>query len=410
MNEMDKALLAAARRGDVAAAAQALGGNGDGHWASANAIDVDGQSALCSAISMGSQALVQLLLAHGANPNQSRDGRKSAMVLAAQGSAEASPGILGMLIDAGGDAKQKFIFNGASLLAEAARAGQLRSMELLIAKGASVHEVDAWGQTAVHAAATWAGPAEIGALAKASAPVDYPYAAKEAPGPRIPSRTMSPLALASSRGRIENVTALLDAGADPNAVGHGGRTALFAAASSGSSAECERALLRAGASANHSDHSGATPLMAAAQAGKDAGVAELLLAGADPMAKSAEGWSAIMFAAKHGMESCVALLVKEPFPEEADARGESLAQLARAGGCSEKIIAMVARAVEMRFSERAPQGRPFAGMSSLALSRSRTMLATGDRNNQKTSSAGKSVARLPKLARGAKLLGNRFPA
>lgn len=378
MNSLDVALLAAAMAGDLSAAKKIVFMKSDD--AANVAASAFGCRALEAAVVSGQEDIVGLLLEHGANPNQNRDGRKSAMVLAAQSTSESAAGVLGKLIAAGGDARQKFIFNGASLLAEAARARQAASMELLIAAKASAREVDAWGQTALHAAAAWAGPSEIGILARAGASMDYPYAVDGSSESRISSKTMSPLALASSRGIVANVEALLAKGANANALGLDGRSAMFAAAA-GENVDCVAALLAAGGDPNHADEEGLTPLMIAAMHGRASAASELLQAGADPLAKSGKGWSPIIFAAKHGRDECVSLLLDRSSLGEVDVDGEILAEFALAGGCSEQTRRLIVEAAAQAELKPRPKGRPFGAMAALAQRRSRAIMLTAGRRN-----------------------------
>lgn len=385
MKNIDAALLAATLAGDLSSAERLVALKSDG----LARVDAGAESqALEAAIVLGREDFVELLLGHGANPNQNRDGRKSAMVLAAQSERGRAAGILGKLIAAGGDARQKFIFNGASLLAEAARARQAESMTVLIASKASARDVDAWGQTAMHAAAAWAGPSEIGILAKAGASMDYPYSVNGASESRVPSKTMSPLALASARGMAENVEALLVEGANPNAVGIDGRSALFAAARE--SADCVGALLAAGANPNHADGAGATPLMIAAASGRAKAVSELLLAGADPAAKNAKGRSAIQLAAKHGRDECVFILLERGPLTDLDSEGESLAEFALAGGCSEQTRKMIEEASSQSALNKKIKGRPFGAMAALAQRHSRAIMVSAGRGNPKMRGRRKS--------------------
>lgn len=381
MNSLDVALLAAAMAGDLRAAKNLVSMK-SGDVANVDAPSASGCRALEAAVVLGQEDIVGLLLEHGASPNQNRDERKSAMVLAVQSSRERAAGVLGKLIAAGGDVRQKFIFNGASLLAEAARARQAASMELLIAAKASARDVDACGQTALHAAAAWAGPREIGILARAGASMDYPYAVDGSSESRIPSKTMSPLAFASSLGIFANVEALLAEGADANALGLDGRSALFAAAAAaGQGGDCVAALVAAGGDPNHADKEGVTPLMIAAMHGRAGAASELLLAGADPLAKSSKGWSPIIFAAKHGRDECVSLLLGKSSLGEVDVEGESLAEFALAGGCSEQTRRLIGEAAALPDLKLALKGRPFGAMTALAQKRSRAiMLSTGRKN------------------------------
>ncbi len=74
------------------------------------------------------------------------------------------------------------------------------------------------------------------------------------------------LHVASSKGHLNSVQALIAAGADVNAVAANGETALFGAAFKGH-LEVARALIEAGARVTVKNNSGDTALMAAARSG-----------------------------------------------------------------------------------------------------------------------------------------------
>lgn len=69
----------------------------------------------------------------------------------------------------------------------------------------------------------------------------------------------TPLHVAAENGDAEDVTALVNDGADPNAQDKGGRTPLHVAAQEGH-AEAVTALINAGADRNAQDNYGLTPL------------------------------------------------------------------------------------------------------------------------------------------------------
>jgi hypothetical protein len=106
-----------------------------------------------------------------------------------------------------------------------------------------------------------------------------------------------PVAQAALRGNGDIVRVLLDAGADPDAVGFEGMTALAMSVRSCSvSPGIVRALLEAGADPDARSGSGATALMMAVQAGRD-DIAELLIAhGADMAALNLHGDGVLNYA------------------------------------------------------------------------------------------------------------------
>ena len=103
------------------------------------------------------------------------------------------------------------------------------------------------------------------------------------------------LMTAASSGDANELQTLLDAGADVNATGDDGETALMAAATRGHS-EAAQTLLDAGADVNASADNGETALMYAALRGHPDTVQALLDAGANVDARDINGETALMHA------------------------------------------------------------------------------------------------------------------
>lgn len=169
---------------------------------------------------------------------------------------------------------------GWTPLMEAAATGDVRTAELLVARGAHVNDAANDGQTPIYLAA---------------------------------------------RGRPKMVEYLLAHGADPNATTRDGRTPLMHAVKTGwltvvkpalidGYREVFEALLARGADVNRRDSSGTTALMEAAANG-DAETVELLLShGADPTLRDARGKSAFDIAAKATHGAVVRALVAHDVP------------------------------------------------------------------------------------------------
>ena len=102
------------------------------------------------------------------------------------------------------------------------------------------------------------------------------------------------------------VTALLEAGADPNATGRNGNAPLHVAKSAGA----VTALLQAGANPNVRSRLGDTPLHAAAQGGTAEMVTALLQAGADPNARDGLRFTPLHRAASGGTAEVVTALLE----------------------------------------------------------------------------------------------------
>jgi uncharacterized protein len=119
---------------------------------------------------------------------------------------------------------------------------------------------------------------------------------------------------------------LLDAGADPDAKGHGihylGTTALMEAAHYGH-LDALRLLLERGASVNEESDTGWTALIEAAGSGEPRAVKALLGQGADPRKKGLHDYTALMAAASAGDLAAVRLLLDagaDPAVRDADGR------------------------------------------------------------------------------------------
>lgn len=119
------------------------------------------------------------------------------------------------------------------------------------------------------------------------------------------------LMAASGCGRDSCVTALLEAGSDPNrapGVGSLDYTALTHASWNGHNL-CVRALISNGSHVDKADKLDNTPLMFAAYRGNDACLRELLSAGADPNTVGYFGETALTLAAVRGHEHCLIALI-----------------------------------------------------------------------------------------------------
>lgn len=113
---------------------------------------------------------------------------------------------------------------------------------------------------------------------------------------------------AVSRGNLELVQTLINAGADPNIKNNSGQTALMRL-NEESSAEIVHALLDAGAKVNHKDEDRDTALHVAAALEKTEILQALLDAGAKVNARNKDGKTALMVAAEAGqLENVRALL------------------------------------------------------------------------------------------------------
>ncbi len=168
----------------------------------------------------------------------------------------------------------------------------------LLDERVDVNAPQADGATPLHWAAHWDDLETADALLAAGARVD---AAND--------YGVVPLALASTNGSLAMAERLLGAGADPNAADENGATPLMFAARTGR-IEVVGALLAAGADVDAEDAAhGQTALMWAASAGHADAQGLLLDAGADVQARSAGGYTPLLFAVRENRDASVRLLL-----------------------------------------------------------------------------------------------------
>lgn len=185
-------------------------------------------------------------------------------------------------------------------LNKAARAGNLKSVEALIADGALVNARNSLGGTALHDAA-WSGEKEIAAyLISAGADVN----AKHAEG------SSTPLHYAVLTNHPEVVEVLLDHGADVKALYRSTQTPLQLAAARGYG-RIASLLIAHGADVNARDENGATPLSEAAWTGETEMVKLLIAKGANASdVNPHNGMTALHAAASRGYRDVAVALIE----------------------------------------------------------------------------------------------------
>lgn len=180
--------------------------------ANANATNRYGVTPLSLACQNGSTAMVELLLAQGADPNTTLRGGETVLMTAAR-TGKAGP--VKALLSRGAivDAKEK---RGQTALMWAAADGHAEVVELLLTAGADFRTaLPDSGFTPLFFAARDGRAEVVRALLKAGADVSEAMQPRK-PGGKTPSKGTSALILAIENGHYELALALLDAGADPN--------------------------------------------------------------------------------------------------------------------------------------------------------------------------------------------------
>lgn len=277
------------------------------HGADVNAGDSErGRWPLLAAIEAGHLEVAQLLLARGADPkSEDARGRSMLFFVALRGNATAVKELLKLGVPA-----------GPSCLRTAATSGCVDVVSALIDAGVDVNDQTGFDD-------------KKGTMLMAA----------------LPTVTSDLMAKVTKREpehiRQDQITiaqALVDAGANPNAVDDDGNTVLHLIAS-GTCLPAVEILARHRANLDHLDRSGRTPLIIAIQRG-DVSVAEkLIVAGANVNFANENGFTVLMLAVEKQQHSIAELLL---------VRGASVAPEARSNGKTFTAISIA----EMRHDER----------------------------------------------------------
>jgi ankyrin repeat protein len=234
----------AAMRGDLEAVRAALARKAD-----VNAAQIDGSTALHWAVERDDVALADVLIRAGARARAAtREGVTPLQLAAINGSGS----MIDRLLKAGADPNVRLTPAGDTALMMAARTGKVEALRVLVEAGADLNAKETWGGTTPLMWAVSEGHAAavrmlIDAGADVNARSHYVAAANgrgfegrtplanssDAKAADFASGWLTPLMFAAREGDVELARMLVAGGADVNAVGGDGKTALALAVFNG---------------------------------------------------------------------------------------------------------------------------------------------------------------------------------
>lgn len=222
--------------------------------------------------------------------------------------------------------------DGASALAWAAHWDDVSSAEALLGRGADPDSTDDLGVTPLSLACRNASVAMAERLLVGGA---NPNQARK--------NGETPLMTAALTGNVELVQLLLTRGADPNRVATDSQQTAIMWAISESHADVVAVLLAAGADAKARSAGGFSPLLFAARHGDVTSARRLLDAGADANDRAKDGTSALVVAVASGREDVAELLLARGADPNADASGFTALHVAVPKDLRRAITALLAR-------------------------------------------------------------------
>ena len=285
-----KGLYAAIRAADRAIVARLLADR-----SLVNGVDRRGSTPLMYATLYADTSLMALLIERGADVNAADEGGTTSLMLAA-GDVDK----VRLLVKHGAKVDVRSELGRTPLLVAATYTGNTEAVQILLQSGAKVTDRDKFGETVLTSAAKRGDAKVMEALIAAGADI-------RASGG---FQGRSPLAWAAEEGSVEAVACLLKHGAGEDAKSL--NTALFNAAVRGPASAVQLLLEHKADPKVPSGFAGYTPLMGAAYSENlDTETVKLLLEhGADVKAKAATGDTALSLAQKRGHTAIVELLKK----------------------------------------------------------------------------------------------------
>jgi ankyrin repeat protein len=255
-------------------------------------------------------------------------------------------------------------------LVDAARRQDWTAAQALLKSGANVNTAEPDGATALAWAAHWNAEEVARQLIAAGADVN-----------RGNDLGITPLVLACVNGSASMVEALLNAGAKAEVARTTGETALMTAARTGNAAVV-KLLIAFGATPNaNATRTKQTALMIAIAEGHAEVVRTLVEAGADVNARTAGGFTPLLFAARHGDRAAAAILLDAGAPVDDPATdGSSPLIIAIASGREETALFLLERGAAPA-DERAGYTPLHAAVSKNALKVAQALLARGANAN-----------------------------
>jgi ankyrin repeat protein len=280
-----------------------------------------------SAAESGSVDLVKRLFSVGAKLKEGQPGRSTALHRAASNGKTDSQALVAYLLDMGANIEAIDSSHQTPLLA-ALRQGSVGVIRLLLARGANALAISPRGMNALHLAATNRRYDLIPDLCAAGVPVEGRM-----------QTTETPLHIAAAVGPTESVAALLDAGADIDALQTSrGWTPLHTAANLGAT-EMVDFLIKHGADTSAVDNTRYTALDTAVRAGRIRAFNVLLTATQEAdlpiLHESFNGTSALEEAIFHEQDDIATALIEAGVDVTASRNGTYPVHLATLHGAEE---------------------------------------------------------------------------